>query len=263
MWAVDRDPAAVRRAQRMAEREEYAGRLFPLHCAFGDLDARLPAALRVDAAVFDLGVSTEQLTDAARGFSLRLAGPLDMRMDPALEVCAADIVNWYSAARLAALLAADGEEPFANRIADAIVQARRAGPIASTLRLAEIVAAAAPVRNARAGSVFVHPATRTFQALRIAVNDELTQVRAGLAAAFGRISPGGLLIVVSFHALEDRIVKAFNSQCIAGRPAAAPHSPADGTAAAAIAAGHLVPRDAEIAANRQSRSAKLRAITKK
>ena len=147
--------------------------------------------------------------NASRGFSFRLDGPLDMRMDPAIKTSAADIINWYSVADIQNLLADYGGESLAWKISQAIGSARKTAPISSTLQLAQIVSDCVPIRNVRDGAMFIHPATRTFQALRIAVNDELVQLSKGLNAAFARLKSGGVMIVVSFHALEDKIVKSF------------------------------------------------------
>ena len=156
---------------------------------------------RIAGLLMDLGVSSMHLDRAERGFSYRSDGPLDMRMDPSHGPTAADLVNDLDPAELAALIARYGEERFARRIADAIVAAR---PVTGTVRLAEIVREAIPAATRRTGG---HPATRTFQALRIAVNGELASLEATLPAAIDRLADDGVLVVLSYHSLEDRIVK--------------------------------------------------------
>ncbi len=155
----------------------------------------------IRGALFDLGVSGHQLDTAARGFSYRLPGPLDMRMGPDASVSAAEIVNEWPEERLRDIIVRYGEERFAERVARAIVDRR---PIDDTVSLAEVVRAAIPAAARRTGG---HPAKRTFQAIRMAVNDELSEIEQGLAAALDRLSAGGRCVVVSYHSLEDRIVK--------------------------------------------------------
>lgn len=193
---IDRDPDAVAQAP-------VDDRLTVVLDNYRDLGAiidRSPAPPRVQGILFDLGVSSHQLDEPHRGFSYRTTGPLDMRMGPDAAQSAADLVDTASEGELAEIIRSYGEERFARRIATAIV-ARR--PFATTTDLAECIADAvpAPARRAR------HPARRTFQALRIAVNDELTGVEDAVATAVERLSAGGVLIVISYHSLEDRIVK--------------------------------------------------------
>ena len=201
---IDRDADACHRAEALVER--YGGRLTLVHGCFGDL--RALAAERgigaVDGIAFDLGVSSMQLDEAGRGFSFRFDGPLDMRMDPSRGLSAADAVNRLPQDELADLIHQLGDERFARRIAAAIVRAREAEPIRRTVRLAEIIRSVLP--RAADG---IDPATRTFQALRISVNDELGELERGLAAAEALLVPGGRLVVVAFHSLEDRRVKSF------------------------------------------------------
>jgi 16S rRNA (cytosine1402-N4)-methyltransferase len=201
---VDRDPEACRRAQVLVER--YGERLSVVHCRFGDLLAlgEKLGVPRLDGIAFDLGVSSPQLDAPERGFSFRYAGPLDMRMDTSEATTAADAVNRLPQAELADLLFGLGEERASRRIAAAIVRARAEAPILDTARLAGIVRRVLP----RAGDD-LDPATRTFQALRIWVNDELGELDRGLLAAERLLAPGGRLVVVAFHSLEDRRVKAF------------------------------------------------------
>jgi 16S rRNA (cytosine1402-N4)-methyltransferase len=202
--AIDRDPAAI-----AAGRARFAAepRLRLLHGEFGELKALVRAqapGASCNGVLFDLGVSSPQLDDAARGFSFGKDGPLDMRMDPSRGE---PVSAWLAQAggdEIRHVIATLGEERFAGRIANAIVRARTHSPLASTAALSALVARA--VRTREPGK---HPATRTFQALRIRINDELSQLRRGLAHALELLAPQGRLVVISFHSLEDRIVKDF------------------------------------------------------
>ena len=218
--AIDRDPLALADAADWAVAEP---RLTLVEGAFADLAgiAREAGYQSVDAVVLDVGVSSMQLDQAARGFSFLRDGPLDMRMSGA-GVSAADLVNGLEAETLADIIHGLGEDRAARRIARAIVAARADGPITRTIQLAEIVAGVLP--RPRAGQV--HPATRTFQALRLAVNDELGQLVLGLHAAEEILAPGGVLAVVSFHSLEDRIVKRFLQMASATSESGSRHAPA-------------------------------------
>ncbi len=189
---IDRDPEA--RAN--------AGGLEVLDGDFADFDQLLDDAGigAISGALFDLGISSHQVDEARRGFSYHEEGPLDMRMDPTQELSAAEVVNTYDESDLARILQTYGEEGQAKRIARAIVAAR---PIETTTELAEVIAAAMPAALRRSG----HPARKTFQAIRIEVNDELQSVRRGVDAALGRLTVGGRCAVISYHSLEDRIVK--------------------------------------------------------
>src|SRR5208282_3264 len=205
--------------------------------------------------VFDLGVSSMQLDEAARGFSFRLDGPLDMRMGRD-GPSAADVVARVSERELAAIIATLGEEHHARTIARAIVKARAERAIVTTRALADIVA-----RVVRAREGAIHPATRTFQALRIFVNDELTELARGLVAAERVLKPAGRLVVVAFHSLEDRIVKTFLAER-SRAPSSSRHRPQIASAPASfrvLTRRPETPDDAEIAANPRARSAKLRA----
>ncbi|MGC4190424.1 MAG: 16S rRNA (cytosine(1402)-N(4))-methyltransferase RsmH [Thermomicrobiales bacterium] len=207
LWAVDADPGAVVRANAMAVESMAAGRLRPVHGNFGDL-ARLAWESGIpplDGILLDLGVSSFQLDEGERGFSFRFDAPLDMRFDPTAGISAFDIVNGWDETDLATVIWRYGEERQARTIARAIVAARSVDPIASTGRLASVVSDAVGGRRGKA----THPATRTFQALRIAVNEELDVLPRVLAAALDLLGPGGRLAVISFHSLEDRIVKQF------------------------------------------------------
>ncbi len=258
VWAVDRDPDAIRRGETMAA--GYAGRLRLIHGRFGELRALLRerGVSLVDGVALDLGVSSPQLDEPARGFSFRADGPLDMRMEAA-GASAADAVNELPEDELARIIRSFGEERHARRVARAIVAARRAAPITRTLALAEIVRGAVP--KSRDG---IDPATRTFQALRIHVNDELGELDRGLAAAEAVLAPGGRLAVVAFHSLEDRRVKAFLRARAGLAPRASRHLPAaqeEGRAPTfrLLDGGLARPGEAEVAANPRARSARLRA----
>ncbi|MEQ9813608.1 MAG: 16S rRNA (cytosine(1402)-N(4))-methyltransferase RsmH [Azospirillaceae bacterium] len=202
---VDRDPAAIAAGEALAVQSD--GRLHLAHGPFGDLEklvaAFLPADGKVDGVVFDLGVSSPQIDDPARGFSFRQDGPLDMRMGAEGE-SAAELVNRAEEEELVRIIREFGEERHARRVARAIVAARRDAPLTRTATLAEVVRRVVP--RSRDG---IDPATRTFQAIRIAVNDELGELDRGLCAAERLLRAGGRLVVVSFHSLEDRRVKAF------------------------------------------------------
>jgi 16S rRNA (cytosine1402-N4)-methyltransferase len=201
--ALDRDPEAI-----AAGRAAFAGdpRITLVQADFarlGEVVAAHAHGRPVRGVLLDLGVSSPQLDDPARGFSFSKDGPLDMRMDPSRGRSAADVVAHADQRELQQVIAELGEERFARRIAQAIVAARAVAPITRTLQLAEIVRRAVRTHDGK------HPATRTFQALRMHVNDELGQLRAALEAAYGVLAPGGRLAVISFHSLEDRIVKLF------------------------------------------------------
>jgi 16S rRNA (cytosine1402-N4)-methyltransferase len=218
----------------------------------------------LDGVLFDLGVSSMQLDRAERGFSFRAEGPLDMRMDPAAARSAADLVNTLPEQELANLLFTYGEERHARRIARAIGDRRRQAPFATTSDLAAVVAGASPGGHAgRPGGI--HPATRTFQALRIAVNDELAGLREALPQALDALGAGGRLMVISFHSLEDRVVKQF-FQAQSGRCVCPPGLPVCRCGAQArlriLTKKPVVASDAEQRANPRSRSAKLRAAEK-
>ncbi|MBI4168585.1 MAG: 16S rRNA (cytosine(1402)-N(4))-methyltransferase RsmH [Acidobacteria bacterium] len=237
--------------------------------------ARIPALLdeigagAVDGILLDLGVSSMQLDDPERGFSLREDGPLDMRMDRTQTTTAADLVNALSEREIASILARFGEEPRAARIARAIVRERERGPITSTGRLAAIVARAVGARpaardRARPGRPGrIHPATRSFQALRIAVNNELEGLDRLLEESAGRLRGGGRLAVISFHSLEDRIVKrTFRSlarRCICPRdlPVCACGRP---DLVRLVTPRPIRPAEDEVRRNPRSRSARLRVV---
>ena len=204
---VDADVAAIEAGRVLLA--PYAERVVLVHARYDEIPAivRASAGTRADRVMgllFDLGVSSPQLDDAERGFAYAQDAPLDMRMDQTRDLTAADIVNGYPAAELARVLREYGEERFARRIADAVIRERAASPIASTQRLSAIVKDAIPAATRRTGG---NPAKRTFQALRIEVNDELGTLRRALPAALSVLAVGGRVVVLAYHSLEDRIVK--------------------------------------------------------
>jgi 16S rRNA (cytosine1402-N4)-methyltransferase len=253
--AIDRDPDAVVAGRELAKR--YGGRLTMAEGRFGDLDALVAEAGfgTPDGVVLDIGVSSMQLDEAMRGFSFRNDGPLDMRMERAGR-SAADIVNEAGETELANIIYHFGEERLSRPIARALVAAREAQPFTTTRQLAEAVA-----RVVRSKPGDIHPATRTFQALRIAVNDELGELVRALHAAERALAEGGRLAVVSFHSLEDRIVKVFLA-ARSGKGGGSRHAPiavASPPTFRIEGKQPLAPGEGETAANPRARSAKLRA----
>jgi 16S rRNA (cytosine1402-N4)-methyltransferase len=255
LLALDRDPQAIQAGRRRFADEV---RLTLVHASFADLGTLVPAHAHdrpCRGVLFDLGVSSPQLDDPQRGFSFRADGPLDMRMDPTRG---APVSAWLARASLDEIrqvVATFGEERFARRVAQAIVHAREQAPISTTAQLAEIVSGA--VRTREPGK---HPATRTFQALRMYVNDELGQIGQGLAAALKVLSPGGRIAAISFHSLEDRAVKDFMQRESQVDPALRhlPMVPAQARPKMVLVGRKLRPSDAEIARNPRARSALLR-----
>jgi len=244
---IDRDADAIARAARRLA--EFGPRAQLLHAPFGSLRAALEKAdaYPVDGCLVDLGVSSLQLDQPERGFSFRRSGPLDMRMDPSRGESAAELLRRADADELETILRDLGEERFARRIAAAIVAARAQGGLATTSELAELVARTVPGRERHRD-----PATRTFQALRIAVNDELGELERLLAELPDLLRPGGRLVIISFHSLEDRMVK----QRL--RALASPKQPG-GPSLRLLTKHVIVAGDDERARNPRSRSAKLRA----
>lgn len=244
---IDRDPEAIRLAGDGLEKYGKRVRLF--HGTFDQLEMflRTLKIQGVDGILMDLGVSTLQLMDPARGFSFQQDGPLDMRMDPRSGETAADLVNSLPEQRLAGILFEYGEERWARRISRAIVEERRKSPITRTLPLTQIIRRAIP---RKAQSRRLHPATRTFQALRIAVNRELETLSEALQAAAASLNPDGRLCVIAFHSLEDRIVKRTFRALAQASP----------DAIRIVTKKPLVPGREEIRVNPRSRSAKLRIL---
>jgi 16S rRNA (cytosine1402-N4)-methyltransferase len=252
--ALDRDPEAIAAARALAQDDP---RLTAVQARFGDLQeaATNAGATRVQGILLDLGVSSPQLDDPQRGFSFACDGPLDMRMDPGHGESAAQWLAHADQEEIAVVLRDLGEERFAGPVARAIAAARKATPIVATRQLAELVARA--VRTREPGK---HPATRTFQALRIRVNDELGELERALGQVCDLLSPGGRLAAISFHSLEDRIVKRF-----VRRESRGPQVPKGLPVTASETRGRLKPvgkptrpTAAEVAANARARSAVLR-----
>lgn len=257
VYGFDRDPTAIERGKALVV--EFAGRLRLINRPFAEMEAALAeqGVDCVDGVVFDLGVSSMQLGEAARGFSFLRDGPLSMRMDGG-RPDAGDVVAKAEAGELAAIFRTYGEERRCKPIARAIVAAREKAPIRTTAELAAVIEKAA----VRGGKAKIHPATRVFQALRIFVNDELDQLAAGLRAAERLLRPAGRLVVVAFHSLEDRIVKRFLASRVEKTGGGSRHVPPAKRPAASFApvyAKALEPDAAEIDANPRARSAKLRA----
>ncbi|NBC88043.1 MAG: 16S rRNA (cytosine(1402)-N(4))-methyltransferase RsmH [Alphaproteobacteria bacterium] len=254
--AIDRDPAAIKRAQTLAA--EHPGRLHVAQARFSQIEQIAgERGFAPDGVVLDVGVSSMQLDEAGRGFSFMHEGPLDMRMSGE-GPSAADVVNTLDARELAQILQRLGEEKRARAIAKRIVAARAEAPIETTGRLVEVIEdVLGPKRADR-----IHPATRTFQGLRLYVNDELGELAEVLAGAEGLLSEGGRLAVVSFHSLEDRIVKRFFAARGGKTPAPSRHMPPDTAAPAPsfrLPRGQPVtPDEAEINVNPRARSARLR-----
>jgi 16S rRNA (cytosine1402-N4)-methyltransferase len=258
---LDADPAAVTRVRERLGRR-YANRLVLRQANFRDLARVAPEAgfAPVDGCLFDLGLSSDQLADVTRGFGIRTGGPLDLRFDPSRGVPASELLATLGEAELVALFRSYGEEPYAGRIARAIVRARRTAPVGTAESLVAIVERAAPARVP--GRRRIHPATRVFQALRIAVNAELDALAEGLRASVDLLRPGGRLVVLSYHSLEDRIVKRFLQAerrgctcppelpvCVCGRR----------PRLRLVTRPSIAPGKDEIAANPRARSARLRA----
>ena len=263
--ALDRDPTVQRHADAVAN--DFPGQFQLVRTAFSGLSDAFAETGKasLDGAVFDIGVSSMQLDEAERGFSFMRDGPLDMRMagpGPEGGESAADIVNGWDHGLLAHILKLYGEERQSGRIATAILRRRVTEPFTRTLDLADVVEKAL---GGRRGAP-THPATRTFQALRIAVNDELGELTKGLEAAERTLSPGGRLAVVTFHSLEDRIVKAFLTERSGNAPGGSRHAPvAVETRKPSFTLqfkGAREAGEAELAANPRSRSAKLRAAVR-
>ncbi len=257
--AIDRDPQAIEAGRRRFAREL---RLTLEQGTFADLGRLVPAHAHgrpCRGVLLDLGVSSPQLEDPSRGFSFRADGPLDMRMDP---THGEPVSAWLARAgvdEIREVIAAYGEERFARRVARAIVAARGKRPIERTSELAALVAQAVPTREPGK-----HPATRTFQALRMHINDELGQLERGLAGATDALSAGGRLVVISFHSGEDRVVKRFLQQASSVDPALAdlPVIPPQAAPRLKLVGRKMRPTTAESARNPRARSALLRAAEK-
>jgi 16S rRNA (cytosine1402-N4)-methyltransferase len=257
---LDRDPEARAEAGRRLAAAGAAGRATLVAAVFDELPDVLDrlGVAEVQAVLFDLGVSSLQLDRPERGFSYAADAPLDMRMDPTGPRTAADVVNTYPPRELARVLRVYGEERFATRIAAAIERERARRPLTTTGRLAELVRDAIPAATRRTGG---HPAKRTFQALRIEVNDELGALTRALPAAVDALAVGGRIAVITFHSLEDRIVK---QTLVAGATDRTPPDlpvplPEHGPVLRLLTRGGEAPSEAEVAANPRAASARVRA----
>ena len=271
VFGVDRDPTAHERASGYPEVQD--GRIRMLHGCFGDMDQLLAHSSSgevngtLDGIVLDIGVSSMQLDQAERGFSFQEDGPLDMRMEgPSAEgrASAADVVNTVGEKELADIIYTYGEEKKSRHIARAIVEKRAEQPFSRTTELADLVRSIVRMPAHRKGKKTIDPATRTFQALRIHVNDELGELERGLAAAERLLKPSGRLVVVSFHSLEDRIVKNFMRERSGDIPQGSRHGPAQTPEGPAptfrqLSRKALEASEEECSENPRSRSAKLRA----
>ncbi|MBJ2122129.1 16S rRNA (cytosine(1402)-N(4))-methyltransferase RsmH [Arthrobacter sp. MSA 4-2] len=258
---IDRDPQALSLAGARLSR--FDDRLDLVHAVYDEIgealaDLGIPG---VDAVLFDLGVSSLQLDERERGFAYSYDAPLDMRMDTSRGATAATIVNTYSREDLLRIIRTWGEEKFAGRISSAIVEARAAAPITTTGRLVEVIRSVVPASAARTGG---HPAKRTFQALRIEVNEELTVLERAVPAAIDALNVGGRIVALSYHSLEDRIVKsAFAAGSKSSAPVGFPveleeHKPY----LRLLTRGTEAPTEQEIRENPRAASAKLRAVEK-
>jgi 16S rRNA (cytosine1402-N4)-methyltransferase len=259
---IDQDPDALAEASRRLS--EWRDAFLPLRGNFREMDALLRQAgiARADGAVFDLGVSSHQLNAGERGFSFRYDAPLDMRMDPIQGDTAADLVNTLPEKELTRIIREYGEENWAARIAKFVVEARARGPLRTTGDLVRVIESAVP-KAARPKEI--HAATRTFQALRIAVNGELDALEQGLSSALECLSAGGRIVVISYHSLEDRIVKnrfqSWEKPCVCppGLPVCGcGKSPSVGV----VTRKPVSPTGEEVVANPRSRSARLRCAEK-
>jgi 16S rRNA (cytosine1402-N4)-methyltransferase len=254
VYAIDRDEDAIARGRTLKDR--FGGRLTLMHGRFSEMESLLAdhGVSKAVGVAFDLGVSSFQFDEAERGFSFSHDGPLDMRMDTSRDESAAELVNTVSQSELASILRDFGEEKRAQAVARAIIAAR---PITRTSELAAIVE-----RTVGRGAQAIHPATRTFQALRIAVNDELGEIERGLDAAECVLNPKGKLAVVSFHSLEDRIVKRFLTERSGRASRGSRHAPAQAASREptfeVTGKQPRMPEEKEARANPRSRSARLR-----
>lgn len=255
---IDCDDEALLAAE--ARLAEFGSRKVLVKANFAELGSVLEKLQirKVDGVLLDLGVSSHQLDRIARGFSFNQSAPLDMRMDRSLKISAYDIVNSFAQKDLEKIIRTFGEEKMASRIARAISQKRRSSPLETTVELAAVIASAMPAKMRRQK---IHPATRTFQAIRIAVNNELESIRPAINSAVSALNSGGRIAIISFHSLEDRIVKnEFRSLTgICSCPKDVPICTCKREAALQVLTKKaLIPAAAEILANPRSRSAKLR-----
>jgi 16S rRNA (cytosine1402-N4)-methyltransferase len=255
LLCLDRDPTAADDAKRRFGADPRVSIFLAAFASLGDCADEVEQGLKLDGILFDLGVSSPQLDDAERGFSFMQDGPLDMRMSAGVGVSAAEVVNRAPIEELIRIFRDYGEERFAPRIARAIVQDRAERPFERTLQLAEMIA-----RVVRLKERHKHPATRVFQALRIHVNGELKQLESALNVALARLAPNGRLAVISFHSLEDRMVKQFMRRHASPDPvyAGLPDMPAHARPKLKLVGKSIEAEDNETAVNPRARSARLR-----
>ena len=262
LYGIDRDGSAI--AAASARLAPFGDRFRAIRGNFFDMKELLMAegVAGVDGILLDLGVSSHQLDTPQRGFSYHEDAPLDMRMDDRAALSAYDVVNGYAAEELAGIIRDYGEERFAFRVANAIVREREKQPINSTVQLAEIIKSAIPAANRREGP---HPARRTFQAIRIEVNGELAELGQAIESAHDLLNPGGVLAVITFHSLEDRIVKQafkkFENPCTCD-PRAPMCTCGKKPTAKILTKKPIAPGEEELEINPRSRSSKLRGIQK-
>lgn len=259
--AFDRDPQAIEAAARFAEDSRFE----IVHSAFGDMAdviEQMGLTQQIDGVLMDLGVSSPQLDDAERGFSFLRDGPLDMRMDTSRGLSAAEWLNSADEQDITQVIKEFGEEKFGKRIAHAIVNYRKEQPLSRTSELVTIIDQAMPVKDK-----FKHPATRTFQGIRIYINAELEQLRVGLKAATNVLRSGGRMAIISFHSLEDRLVKRFMKEQSKGKsfPAGLPVTQAeiDADKVLTLIGRAIKPGEEELKHNVRSRSAVLRVAEKR
>lgn len=255
LLCLDRDPQAIEQARACFAADPRVAIFLAPFSALGACADQLQPGLRLDGILFDLGVSSPQLDDPDRGFSFMQDGPLDMRMNRGSSLSAADIVNEASVAELTRIFREYGEERHAGRIARAIVADRQKQPFLRTLQLAQMIARVSPAHDRHK-----HPATRVFQALRIRVNDELGELETALEEALARLQPHGRLVAISFHSLEDRIVKQFMRRHSLADPmyAGLPHIPTHARPKLTLVGKPVVPDAVESLRNPRARSARMR-----
>lgn len=265
LLGIDADRAAIAEAERVLAR--FGDRVVLRHANFEAIyDTAVESGLApLDGALFDLGLSSYQLADPSRGFSFAADAPPDMRFDETSGLSALELIERSSERELAGIIATFGEERRAGRIAKAIVAARAEGRIVTAADLADVVARAAPARPGGADAGRIHPATRTFQALRVAVNREVEVLTAGLAGALAALAPHGRMAVISYHSIEDRIVKRFiareSRDCIE-EPLPPVCTCGHRAQLRAVTKGVITPGPEEVRRNRRARSAKLRVAEK-
>ena len=259
VYAIDRDPDAIREGQKLVD--AYKGRLHLLHGTFGEMAelVRGEGVDFVDGVMLDIGVSSMQIDRAERGFSFQKDGALDMRMSQN-GLSAADVLNTFGEREIADIIYKYGEERFSRRIAAAVVEQRKTAPFKTTLEFADLIRRTVPHKRED-----IDPATRSFQALRIYVNDELGQLESGLSAAHDLLKAGGRMAIVSFHSLEDRIVKTFMQEKSGKTANPSRYMPVVEKQAATlktITKKPILPTDSETKFNPRARSARLRVAEK-